>query len=253
MEVFNVLIGKSGLIWAFLIVAIALGLGMWINTKLIKKRLTPFMVAMLIALVASGIVGMVTGASKGFASIPIFAGLAVMGGSMLRDWCIVATAYGAKISELKKGGVTAGVALFIGVIWSFIIGVAIALAFGYRTPVDLTTIGAGTVTFIVGPVTGDGLGASSEVIAISVAAGVTKSILAMIVIPILGRALHWKTPQQAMVIGGMAGTTSGTMAGLTALDPALVPYGAMTATFYTGLGCLLCPSVLYLAMVGIFG
>jgi len=25
-----------------------------------------------------------------------------------------------------------------------------------------------------------------------------------------------------------------------------VPYGAMTATFYTGLGCLLAPSILFL-------
>jgi len=43
----------------------------------------------------------------------------------------------------------------------------------------------------------------------------------------------------------LMGTTSGVTAGLAATDPRLVPYGAMTATFYTGLGCLLCPSVLY--------
>jgi len=32
-----------------------------------------------------------------------------------------------------------------------------------------------------------------------------------------------------------------------------VPYGAMTATFYTGVGCLLAPSVLYLAVRAIMG
>jgi malonate transporter MadM subunit len=53
------------------------------------------------------------------------------------------------------------------------------------------------------------------------------------------------------VFGGMLGTTSGVAAGLAATDPRLVPYGAMTATFYTGLACLLCPSVLYL-LVTIF-
>ena len=42
------------------------------------------------------------------------------------------------------------------------------------------------------------------------------------------------------------GTNSGVAAGLAAVDPKLVPYGAMTATFYTGLGCLLAPSVLFL-------
>ncbi len=44
------------------------------------------------------------------------------------------------------------------------------------------------------------------------------------------------------------GTTSGVTGGLAATDPKLVPYGAMTSTFYTGMGCLLAPSVLYLAV-----
>ena len=51
-----------------------------------------------------------------------------------------------------------------------------------------------------------------------------------------------------MVYGGLMGTTSGVAAGLAATDPELVPYGAMTATFYTGVGCLLAPSVLFFAV-----
>ena len=50
-----------------------------------------------------------------------------------------------------------------------------------------------------------------------------------------------------MVYGGTMGTNSGVSAGLAATDPKLVPYGVMAATFYTGLGCLLGPSVLFLA------
>jgi hypothetical protein len=42
-------------------------------------------------------------------------------------------------------------------------------------------------------------------------------------------------------------------AGLAATDTRLVPYGAMTATFYTGLGCLLGPSILFIATKAIFG
>lgn len=49
-----------------------------------------------------------------------------------------------------------------------------------------------------------------------------------------------------MIFGGLMGTNSGVMAGLAATDPKLVPYGAMTATFFTGLGCLLGPSFFYL-------
>ena len=58
------------------------------------------------------------------------------------------------------------------------------------------------------------------------------------------------TAQAAMVFGGLMGTTSGVTAGLAATDPKLVPYGAMTATFYTGIGCLLVPSVLFLLVRG---
>jgi hypothetical protein len=49
------------------------------------------------------------------------------------------------------------------------------------------------------------------------------------------------------------GTTSGVAGGLAATDARLVPYGAMTATFYTGLGCLLGPSVLYLVVRALLG
>jgi malonate transporter MadM subunit len=51
-----------------------------------------------------------------------------------------------------------------------------------------------------------------------------------------------------MIFGGLQGTNSGVIAGLAATNPQLVPYGAMTATFYTGLGCLLGPSVVFLTV-----
>ena len=44
------------------------------------------------------------------------------------------------------------------------------------------------------------------------------------------------------------GTTSGVAAGLAATDPKLVPYGAMTATVFAGLGCLLGPSIMFMAI-----
>lgn len=51
-----------------------------------------------------------------------------------------------------------------------------------------------------------------------------------------------------MIYGGLVGTTSGVADGLAAADPKLLPCGAMTATFYAGVGCLLAPSILYLAV-----
>ncbi|MCL7680012.1 malonate transporter subunit MadM, partial [Klebsiella pneumoniae] len=88
----------------------------------------------------------------------------------------------------------------------------------------------GAVTFIVGPVTGAALGASSDVIALSIAAGVIKSIAIMIVTPLVAKAAGLNSPAAAIVYGGLMGSTSGVAAGLAATDPKLVPYGAMTAT-----------------------
>lgn len=56
-----------------------------------------------------------------------------------------------------------------------------------------------------------------------------------------------------MVFGGLIGTTSGVAAGLAATDVKLVPYGALTATFYTGLGVLLCPSIFYYLVLLLLG
>ena len=123
---------------------------------------------------------------------------------------------------------------------------------GYSDAISLTTIGAGACTYIVGPITGGALGASSEVIAISIATGVVKTIVATIGTPIVAKSIGLDNPHSAVVFGGLIGTTSGVAAGLAATDPELVPYGAMTATFYTGLGCLLCPSVFYLLVSAVW-
>ena len=61
-------------------------------------------------------------------------------------------------------------------------------------PKSFTTIGAGACTYIVGPVTGSAIGASSEVIAISIAAGVIKSIVVTVATPSLQSPWAWTIP-----------------------------------------------------------
>jgi malonate transporter MadM subunit len=189
---------------------------------------------------------LITGGSKGIADIKVLSGFEVMGGAMFRDFAIVSTAMGVSFGIIKKTGLAGVVSLLVGVVLSFFAGAVIAIAMGYQDAASITTIGAGACTFVVGPVTGTAVGAGSDVIAISIAAGVVKSILVTIGTPLIARFIGLNTPQAAMIYGGLMGTTSGTAAGLAATDPKLVPYGAMTATFYTGLGCLLCPSALFL-------
>ncbi|MEI6418859.1 MAG: malonate transporter subunit MadM, partial [Sphingomonadales bacterium] len=85
------------------------------------------------------------------------------------------------------------------------------------------------------------------------AAGLVKAVLVMVLTPLLARRIGLDNPASAMIYGGIMGTTSGVTGGLAATDPKLVPYGAMTSTFYTGMGCLLAPSVLYLAVKALVG
>ena len=118
---------------------------------------------------------------------------------------------------------------------------AVAYAFGYRDAVSLTTIGAGAVTYIVGPVTGTAIGASSEVITLAIAIGVFKAILVMVTTPMLAGFMRLGTPRSAMGFGGLAGTVSGVPAGLAAPHRQLVPYGPLLPTFHHPPGCLPAP------------
>lgn len=253
MELITNILEDNGLVFGFAVVGVMMLVSRFISQKGTKGRIHGSAIAIVLGLVLSYVGGLYTGGEKGIADIAIFSGLAILGGSMLRDFAIISTAYGVDIREIKKAGWAGVLSLVLGIFVSFIVGAAIAYAFGYRDPESLATIGAGAATYIVGPVTGTAIGASSEVIALSVAAGLTKSVLVMIGTPLVARFIGLNNPKSAMAFGGLMGTTSGVAGGLAATDQRLVPYGAMTATFYTGLGCLLAPSVFYFAMRIMFG
>ena len=245
MDYLTTVLVKNGLIVAFLVTGIVTYCSEYLSRVLTNKKIPGSAIAIFTGLVLAYIGGMVTGGSKGIADIQQLSGFELMGGPMFRDFAIVSTAMGASFGIIKKTGLAGIVSLFVGVILSFLVGAVIAVVMGYQDAASITTVGAGACTFVVGPVTGTAVGASSEVVAISIAAGVVKSILVTIGTPFVARFVGLNNPQAAMIYGGLMGTTSGVAAGLAATDPKLVPYGAMTATFYTGLGCLLCPSIFY--------
>ena len=251
MTIFEEVLVSNNLITAFVFVGITVYLAYFISDKLTRGRFHGSAIAIILGLIFAYFAGVFTGGEKGVADTAILSGVGVLGGSMLRDFAIVATAYGAKFNDLRASGKAGILSLFFGVILSFILGALVAIAFGYEDPKDITTIGAGTVTFVVGPVSGSAIGASSDVIALSIAAGLVKSILVMTLTPLFAKQVGLDNPKSAMVFGGLMGTNSGVAAGLAAVDPKLVPYGAMTATFYTAVGCLLVPSVLFL-LVDVF-
>ncbi len=235
--------------YSLLAALVVVGLLMWVSAvlseKLTRGRLHGSAIAIFLGLVLAWGGGAATGGSRGVADFPVLAGVGLLGGPMLRDLAIVATAFGVRPEALRTMGVVGVLSIFLGVVAPFAVGAGVAWVCGYRDAVSLATIGAGSVTYIVGGVTGASLGASSEVIALSVAAGLVKAILVMLATPHVAKFIGLDNPRTAMIFGGLLGTTSGVTAGLAATDPRLVPYGAMTSTFHTGVGCLLCPSALY--------
>jgi len=245
-------LAKNGLITAFVFVGILVWLSYEISTRLTRGHIHGSAIAIAVGLVLAYVGGSMTGGTQGVADFSLLAGVGIMGGAMFRDFAIVATAFGAELDALKRAGVVGAASVIIGVVLSFVVGAVVAVSFGYTDPVAISTIGAGAATYIVGPVTGTALGADSGVIALSVAAGLTKSVLVMIGTPFVAPRIGLNSPHAALIYGGLMGTTSGVAGGLAATDPKLVPYGAMTATFYTGVGCLLAPSVLFLAVRAIY-
>lgn len=248
METVTNFLIKNGLVFGFLVIGAILYFSNLFSEKVLNKKIPGAAIAIIAGLVLAYIGGRITGGKNGIADVKIFSGISFMGGAMLRDFTIVASAMGASFVVMKRTGLAGIISLFLGVVVTFGVGAIIAYMYGYTDAKSMTTIGAGACTFIIGPITGTAVGASSDVIALSIAAGVVKSVLVTIGTPFVAKYIGLNNPQTAMIYGGLIGTTSGVAAGLAATDPKLVPYGALTATFYTGLGCLLCPSVLYLAV-----
>lgn len=251
MEYFLDIFIKNGFIVALLVTGIIMYASSLVSERLTMKKIPGSAIAIFAGLLLAYLSGTATNGEHGVADVVGLSGFTILGGAMFRDFTIVSTAMGASFSEIKKSGLAGILSLFVGILLSFLVGATIAIAMGYTDAKSITTIASGACTFIVGPITGGAIGASSEVITISIASGVIKSILVTIGTPLIAKSIGLNNPQTAMIYGGMMGTTSGVAAGLAATDPKLVPYGAITATFYTGLGCLLCPSILYF-MVTLF-
>ena len=266
MEIFATLASSYGLVGSFILVTVVMLAGYSLANLLHQKRMGAAF-SILLALVVAWVGGMIShgqqaayGAdliasvthgitdvrflTQSGSALAIFGGLGILGGGMMRDYTIISTAWGVKGENIVKAGAAGFIALILGLLISYLSGVGIGYAFGYRDPYELATIGAGVQTFVVGPVTGTAFGVGSDVIALSIAAGVVKSVVVMILAPLLANKIGLKDPSSAMIFGGLMGTTSGVAGGLAAVDASLVPYGAMVATFYTGLGCLLTPTVL---------
>ena len=137
---------QNGLLTSFALV----GLSMWVSSLISRKltfgRVHGSAIAIVIGLALAYVGGVFTGGQKGLADLPLFTGVGLMGGAMLRDFAIVATAFEVQATEARKAGLIGVVSLLLGTVLPFIVGASIAHAFGYTDAVSMTTIGAGAVT-----------------------------------------------------------------------------------------------------------
>lgn len=245
MSVLWDIITENSLVMSFLFVGAVILSANLLSKYVFRGRLRPSAIAIFAGLAAAYVGGALTGGEKGISDLALFSGVGILGSSMFRDFAIISTAFGADLQELKRCGKIGVISLVGGVAASYLVGAILAFIWGYRDAKEVAVIASGAVTFIVGPVVASTLGVTSEAVAVSIAAGVIKSIIIMIGTPLVAKQIGLTSPRAAMVYGAMMGSASGVSAGLAATDERLVPYGAMMATFYTGTGCLLCPTVLY--------
>src|SRR6476659_1038051 len=129
---------QNGLIMAFAVVGVIVWFSGSISRRLTFGRIHGSAIAIGIGLVLAYVGGRYTGGSKGLADISIFSGIALMGGSMLRDFAIVATACEVRVDEARRAGWIGGLALLLGTVVPFFVGVCVARAFGYTDAVSLT-------------------------------------------------------------------------------------------------------------------
>src|SRR5262249_55398931 len=125
------LFAEHGLVAAFALVGVVMWISYGLSKWLTFGRIHGSAIAIVLGLVLAYVGGAVTGGKNGIADIPIFAGMGLMGGAMLRDFAIVATAFEVDVDQAKRAGALGAIALTIGTILPFIVGAVVAVAFGY--------------------------------------------------------------------------------------------------------------------------
>ena len=86
----------------------------FLSNKLTEGKFHGSAIAILLGLLFAYLGGTYTGGKQGVADISLLSGVGLLGGAMLRDFAIVATAYGVKLEDLKASGIAGVSSLVIG-------------------------------------------------------------------------------------------------------------------------------------------
>src|SRR5258708_2510538 len=152
MEILEKAAKENGLVAAFAVVGLVVMVSGFLSRKLTFGRVQGSAIAILIGLAMAYVGGKYCGGTKGLADIALFSGIGLMGGNMLRDFAIVATAFEVHPEEARRAGWIGFIALLLGTVLPFIVGVGVASAFRFTDARTPATIRAGAGTFIAPPV-----------------------------------------------------------------------------------------------------
>ena len=111
LEILQKAAAFNGLVTAFAIVGFIVLISGQISRRLTFGRVHGSAIAIVIGLALAYWGGTQTGGHKGLADMTLFGGIGLMGGAMLRDFAIVATAFEVQATEARKAGMIGAVAL----------------------------------------------------------------------------------------------------------------------------------------------
>ena len=96
MDIIETVFVRNNLVVAFAVVGITIWISYLLAEKLTAGRIHGSAIAIALGLVAAYFGGIATGGNTGVADIAFLGGIGLMGGGMMRDFAIVATAFGVK-------------------------------------------------------------------------------------------------------------------------------------------------------------
>ena len=102
MEILEKAAKENGLVAAFAVVGLVVMVSRFLSRKLTFGRVQGSAIAILIGLAMAYVGGKISGGTKGLADIALFSGVGLMGGNMLRDFAIVATAFEVHPEEVRR-------------------------------------------------------------------------------------------------------------------------------------------------------
>lgn len=145
-SVFN----KYSLVTALALIGVIIWVSYDISGRIARGRMHGSAIAILIGLLLAYIGGVVTGSKKRIADIECSAGIGLMGGAMLRDTAIVATAFGVRFEEFWKTGLSGIISLLVGVSVSFLIGTPAVAGTAVVIVIGVLMLVAGIIQIISG-------------------------------------------------------------------------------------------------------